>query len=73
MISYASNWGAVAMATTSNALFMRMGELETGVNVTSPTGEDLGKSKVAAKQGLTMICTSRFIQSIPIFATPIII
>ena len=44
---------AVAFTSALNAGVMRKGELTTGITVQTPSGEEVGLSKVAAKQALT--------------------
>jgi hypothetical protein len=54
---------------------VRSGELTTGIAVVNPNNRDesLGMSKVCAKQAITMSATSRFLYTMPIFATTIVL
>jgi sideroflexin-5 len=73
MVNYFANWMAVAMSSALNITFVRSGELTTGISVVNPNdpNESLGLSKVCAKEGIRMSATSRFLYTIPIFATTI--
>ena len=58
-------------AKNANAYFMRRNELSTGISVKHlETGQDFGKSKVAAKEALTQTMLSRTLYTVPIFFVP---
>jgi len=47
------NYGAVSFSSSLNVYFMRMGEMQKGINVLDPvTQEKLGTSKIAATQAV---------------------
>ena len=71
LVNYFIGYSAVASSSAANVYAMRMGEMDSGINVKdAATGEDFGQSKAAAAAGIykTMIC--RVVYCIPIFFTP---
>jgi hypothetical protein len=65
-----SSFFACATAGYLNAHFMRRTELERGIDVLDDEGNNLGKSKVAAKKAVSQTANSRFFLAIPIFIPP---
>eukprot|EP01062_Namystynia_karyoxenos_P022419 TRINITY_DN18598_c0_g1_i1.p1 TRINITY_DN18598_c0_g1~~TRINITY_DN18598_c0_g1_i1.p1 ORF type:complete len:354 (+),score=97.13 TRINITY_DN18598_c0_g1_i1:94-1062(+) len=71
--AFAPYAGTVCGGVTT-LLCMRWQELSTGVTLRDPaTGQEHGRSKVAAREGLGMCSAARFIWNIPVFAfTPML-
>jgi len=50
---------SVAVANSINLPLMRIGELQNGITVFTESGERIGESKIAARQGISMVVASR--------------
>lgn len=75
VVNYAANWIAVATSSALNISFVRSGEITSGISVTNPAdqSESFGLSQVAAKEAIAKSAASRFMYTIPIFATTLIV
>jgi len=72
-MNYFIGYSAVASSSAINVYAMRKNEIETGVSVKDEaTGEDLGLSSEAAKQGIDKTIIARVIHNIPAFLVPAI-
>jgi len=60
------------MSSALNITFVRSGELSTGIAVVNPNDskEELGLSKVCAKEAIMKSAASRFMYTMPIFCVP---
>ena len=71
LANYLVSYCAVASSSCANVYAMRAHETVTGVAVKNEaTGEVLGKSKVAAKQGIQKTMLSRATYCVPMFVIP---
>ena len=71
IINSAVSYVVVAAGSTVNMVSIRSGELQNGVNVLSPDGQEVvGKSKEAAKKGIIQTGWARVIYCLPIFFVP---
>jgi hypothetical protein len=68
-----SSFFACSTAGYLNAHFMRKTELEKGIDILDSEGNNLGKSKVAAKKAVNQTANSRFFLAVPIFIPPAIL
>ncbi|XP_037015364.2 sideroflexin-3 isoform X2 [Artibeus jamaicensis] len=66
-------FAAVAAANCINIPLMRQRELQVGIPVTDETGQRLGHSVTAAKQGIFQVVISRICMAIPAMAIPPVI
>ncbi|XP_069913470.1 sideroflexin-3 isoform X4 [Oryctolagus cuniculus] len=66
-------FAAVAAANCINIPLMRQRELQVGIPVTDETGQRLGHSVTAAKQGIFQVVVSRICMAIPAMAIPPVI
>jgi len=57
---------SVAIAGIVNVFMMRRNEIANGINIKSEEGVTVGKSKKAGFQALSMVATSRVVNSIPV-------
>eukprot|EP00088_Acartia_fossae_P003396 TRINITY_DN11424_c0_g1_i1.p1 TRINITY_DN11424_c0_g1~~TRINITY_DN11424_c0_g1_i1.p1 ORF type:complete len:315 (-),score=52.52 TRINITY_DN11424_c0_g1_i1:178-1122(-) len=58
-------FAAVAAANCINIPLMRRSELENGIALMTESGEKVGNSKIAAKQGISMVVFSRILMASP--------
>ena len=72
LTNYLVSYAAVASSGCANVYAMRQNEMVSGVSVRSETGEELGKSKIAAREGIKRTMISRATYCIPMFVTPAI-
>ena len=71
MANCAVAYVAVAIAGFLNSYCMRMGEMDKGIKVfDDETGEDMGISKVAAREAVLQTAGSRILMSAPTFVIP---
>jgi len=56
---------AVAAANTLNIPLMRRSELQEGISLMTESGEKVGNSKIAAKEGISMVVCSRILMAAP--------
>ena len=61
---------AVAAANCVNIPLMRQRELIDGIDVETPSGENLGKSKVAAQGAVLQVIPSRILMATPAMLLP---
>ena len=73
LTNYLVSYAAVASSGMANVYAMRQNEMVTGVSVRAEgTGEELGKSKIAAKEGIKRTMISRATYCVPMFVVPAI-
>jgi tricarboxylate carrier len=58
-------FAAVAAANVINIPLMRRSELENGITLMTESGEKVGNSKIAAKEGISMVVMSRILMAAP--------
>jgi len=58
-------FAAVAIANSINIPLMRRQELQEGIMLTTAEGEKVGASKIAAKEGISMVVMSRVFMAAP--------
>ena len=72
LLNSVSSFFACASAGFLNAYFMRQTEMQKGISVLHPTtGEDLGKSKLCAKEAVVKTAISRIFLNVTIFLPPL--
>jgi tricarboxylate carrier len=64
---------AVATASTCNVIFMRINELDEGINVVDQNGNYVGTSKLAAKKALKEMAITRALLPVPLMTIPPVI
>ena len=64
---------AVGSANVTNVAMMRRAELQSGIKVFTEEGRELGVSKVAAKDAITMTAVTRVLLPMPCIAFPPVI
>ncbi len=71
MVNYIIGYFAVGASSAVNVVAMRDAELKGGISVRDEaTSEELGLSRIAAKQAITDTVYSRIIYVIPMFFVP---
>lgn len=58
-------FAAVAAANCINIPMMRRSELQNGITLTTESGEKVGNSKIAAREGIAMVVMSRILMASP--------
>lgn len=71
LANYLVSYAAVTSSSCANVYAMRVSETETGVEVKNErTGEVIGKSKIAAWEGIKRTMLSRAAYCVPMFVVP---